>query len=371
MLALEGRGAEHERDVPFGVVVDALDDHVATLAPQRLATLGADLGAVLPAAAGATTPTAAGAAERFRHHRALRALLELLGRERPVLLSLDDLHWADDASIELVLHLLRRPPRGPVLLVFALRPADPALRLLEAARGAPGWQQLELEPLDHAAALELLRGVDDVALRERLVGEAAGNPLFLHELGVAAGRLDGQLPLTVLAAVALEVATLAPPARALIEGAAVAGERFDPELAAAAAGTEPDSSVDELVAADLVRPTGDGREFAFRHPLVRRAIYDAAPPAWRLAAHERVAAALARRGARVSVRAYHVARFARPGDEAAIALLSEAGAAAAATAPATAARWYAAGLRLISDGDVEKRAALLGGMAAALVRPAR
>ena len=99
---------------------------------------------------------------------------------------------------------------------------------------------------------------------------------------------------------------------------------------------------------------------------MRRAIYDATPPAWRLAAHERVAAELERRGARASVRAFHVARYARPGDEAAIALLREAGTAAATTAPATAARWYAAGLRLVSDADVPRRAELLGGIAGAL-----
>ena len=114
MLVLEGRGVEHESDVPFGLVVDALDDHVATLAPQRLAALERDLAAVLPAMAraGRAAPTGAGAAERFHHHRALRELLALLGRERPPALLLDDLHWADAGSIEFVLHLVRRPPRA-------------------------------------------------------------------------------------------------------------------------------------------------------------------------------------------------------------------------------------------------------------------
>ena len=137
LLVLEGRAAEHERDVPFGLVVDALDDHVAGLHPRRVGTVGPDLAAVLPAVRGAGAPPAAGdGSERFRYHRALRALLELLGRERPLALLLDDLHWADAASVELVLHLLRRPPRVPHLLAVATRPVDPAPRLLDAMRGA-------------------------------------------------------------------------------------------------------------------------------------------------------------------------------------------------------------------------------------------
>ena len=378
MLTLQGRGAEHERDVPFGLVVDALDDHVATLHPRRVEALGPDLGAVLPAAAAHAPPEApagASAAERFRYHRALRALIELLARERPVALMLDDLHWADDASVELVLHLLRRPPRAPHLLAFALRPIDPAPRILDAARGAPAWTHLSLEPLDRESSLALVEELNDSELRERVATEAAGNPLFLQELARAARQPDGLLPPTLLAAVQLEVGGLPPNgSRTLIDGAAVAGDPFDPELAAAAAGLDSSqalSALDRLVAADLVRSTGDGRAFRFRHPLVRRAVYDAAPPAWRLSAHERAAAALDERGAGAAVRAYHVEQSAKPGDEAAIALLSEAAAAATNTAPATAARWYGAAERLLPAGEPLRRAMLVAPMALTLASAGR
>ena len=331
MLVLEGRAAEHERDVPFAVAVDALDSHVAGLHPRRVAALGADLGAVLPSAADpsdASPPTDGDPAERVRRHRALRGLLELLGRERPFVLLLDDLHWSDDASLELVLHMLRRPPAEPHLLVFALRPVAPMPRLLDAARGAPGFEQLALAPLGDEEALGLLAGVSEPTVRARLAREARGNPLYLRELARAAGRPGDELPATLVAAVGAELAALAPRARRLLDGAAVAGDPFDPELAAAAAGVEPDAgALDALVAAGLVSASAGvaAREFAFRHPLVRRAIYDAVPPAWRLAAHERTAAVLEQRRAAPAARAYHVARFARPADDHAIALLAEVG----------------------------------------------
>ncbi|RKQ84928.1 regulatory LuxR family protein [Solirubrobacter pauli] len=343
LLTLPARAAEHEREVPFALAVAAFDDHVGSMHPTRVEALGPDLGAVLPAGAAGAVPTA----ERFRHHRALRALVESTARERPAALLLDDLHWADDASLEFVQHILRRPPRAPHLLMLALRSGA-----LAGALSMPtaGVATIELEPLDRDDSLALLAGVPSRRARERIADEAHGNPFFLSQL---ARFPHDALPPCVLAAVGQEVALLADEERALLEGAAVAGDPFDPELATAAAQRAAD--LDRLVAAGLVRPTGRGRAFAFRHPLVRRAVYDAAPPAWRLGAHERITAALEARGAAPGVRAHHVERFARPGDERAIDVLTAAATAAEATSPATAARWYAAALALVPDGETARR----------------
>ncbi|MBL7521560.1 helix-turn-helix transcriptional regulator, partial [Frankia sp. CNm7] len=109
----------------------------------------------------------------------------------------------------------------------------------------------------------------------------------------------------------------------------------------------PLDAVDVLVGADVVRPTELPRRFAFRHPIVRHAVYVSAGPGWRLGAHARAAEALAARGAAAIARAHHVERSAPPGDEQAIALLTEAADASRMRAPATAARWYDAALRLL------------------------
>ena len=373
MRVLEGRGAEQERDVPFALAVDALDDQIAALHPRRRAELAPEVEAVLPSAGG-TAAAPRDPSERFRYHRALGGLIEELGRDGPVALILDDLHWADDASVELVLHLLRRPPRIPLLLAVALRGIDPAPRVLDAARVAPGFAELRPRPLPAEDALALLPGDLPNELRDRMAGEAQGNPLFLHELARIGAAGADQLPATLQAAVTREVASLDGDARDLLAGAAVAGDPFDPDVAAAAADLDPRRALellDGLVAADLVRPLDASRAFRFRHPIVRRAVYDDAAAGWRIAAHERAAQRLAHHGASPAERAHHVQRYAHPGDDDAVALLHAAARDAQDTAPATAARYYEGALRLLPYGADERRAELLEPLSAALLAAGR
>jgi hypothetical protein len=184
-----------------------------------------------------------------------------------------------------------------------------------------------------------------------------------------------EVPATVVAALAEELGLLADGARRVLEGAAVAGDPFDPELAGAAARVDEPAAIDaldELLALDLIRPTEVPRRFRFRHPLVRRAVYEAAPGGWRLGAHERAAAALAARGAPASARAHHVEVSAREGDGDAIAVLREAGEATASRAPASAARWFAGALRLLPQtAPAEERVGLLLARSGALAASGR
>jgi DNA-binding NarL/FixJ family response regulator len=392
-LALEGRAAEFEREVPFGVVVDALNDYAGALQRSQLRALGeetlAELAALFPSLAGVapepTTPRLE--AERFRAHYAIRSLLERLASQQPVVIALDDLHWADDASIEVIGHLVRRF-RGPLLGAFAFR--QPSARLaaeLDAAERGGFGCRLALAPLSAEEADALFDPRLDASTRAALYSESGGNPFYVEALQQAASRPEAVLPLrpalepgpdgggmappaSVAAAIRAEVAGLPDDARKVLESAAVAGESFEPELVAAISGApEPVAvaALDRLLDADLVRPTDVPRRFRFRHPIVRRAVYDGMPPGWRLGAHARAASALEAAGAQVAARAHHVERSAAAGDEDAIAVLIDAARATAPRAPLTAGRWLTAALRLLPDNAApERRLALLTEAATAL-----
>ena len=183
-----------------------------------------------------------------------------------------------------------------------------------------------------------------------MLRESGGNPFYIEQLVRAGAALPGG----VAEAIAGELRALDDPQRRLLEGAAVAGDPFEPELAAAAA--EIDDALeplDGLLAAGLVRATDVPRQFTFRHPLVRRAVYEGAPGGWRLGAHARVARTLASRGAPPTILAHHVEFSAQPGDAQAVALLRAAGDMVRPRTPASAARWYEAALRLVAGAELD------------------
>jgi DNA-binding NarL/FixJ family response regulator len=358
--------------VPFSVWADALDAYVAA---QQLALPDADdLAEILPSLRRPGATGSSVADERYRAHRAMRGLLDVLAGDRPLVLAFDDLHWSDPASIDLLAALLRRGPNAAVLLALAFRPGQAPERLA-AALATPAVQRIALAQLSERDAAELLGDADASAIYRR----AGGNPFYLEQLARVAphehGLQDddddgagGGIPAAVAASLAEELATLAPGERGFLEGAAVAGEPFEPDLAAAigelslADGLD---ALDALLARDLLRPTTVPRRFRFRHPLVRRAVYDAIPGGWRLGAHARAAGALAQRGAATTELAHHVERSAGQGDEDAIALLTAAGAATAPRAPAAAARWFQTALRLLPASDVERQVQLRVSLASA------
>jgi predicted ATPase len=297
-LVFSGRAAEFEQHEAFGVFVDALDHYLASVDRRDLDELAVDveeLADVLPALARLVErPVGTLPAERYRAHQAVRALLDALSRQRPVVLTLDDLHWADGASVELGSYLLRRPPRGRVLTVMGFRTAQldkPSGSVLEASTTGPPVLRLDLQPLSEDEARQLLDPDLPEALRHELYRLSGGNPFYLESLAHAASSVgidaiassgrgdDATVPVAVHGVLAAELASLSPMAHAMLQGAAVVGDPFEVGLAAIvgeASKRDELATLDELLAADLVRPTALPRRFEFRHPLIRHAVYQSA-----------------------------------------------------------------------------------------------
>jgi DNA-binding CsgD family transcriptional regulator len=388
---LWGGATEFEHEVPFGVFAGALDDHLATIEPDRLAALDADSAALLPKAF-RSMPVRASTAiapdmmdvERYRLHRAVRDLLEVMAEPAGLVLVLDDVHWADEASVELLGHLLRHPPRGPLLLAIAYRPRQASAHLCRTL--APASQHgvaavVELAALSRQEADDLMPTALNDVQRGQLYTASGGNPFYLQALGRAGirpGRVEDAgtqhesgIPAAVRAALLAELATLTAGQLLAARAGAVAGGEFDVHLMAEIAEMTHDdalAAVDRLVAVDLVRADGVAGRLRYRHPLVRAIAYESAGAGWRLAAHGRAAAALRDQGASVVERAHHVERSASRGDLEAANLLTEAAAATTHTAPAPAARLAAAALRLLPNdvSSTPQRLVLLGLRARAL-----
>jgi DNA-binding NarL/FixJ family response regulator len=379
-LTLVGRAAEYERELPFGLVIDAVDPYLETLDSQAYERLARDrvgeLASVFPAlhGLGDVVQEPATATERFRIHNAVRELLERLAARQPVLFVLEDLHWADGASLELITHLVRRPPQAAVTLALSYRTGqgDPAMLRSIQDRSEVAVVTIELRSLALEDSARLLGSTAvDLATLQR---ESGGNPFYLLALahgdsGPGAGA-DGHflgigVPATVSSAIARELDGLSPGARAVAEAAAVVGDPFEVALAQAVSScSEPDlmDALDELASRQLIRPGDTPRRFAFRHPLVRTAIYEAAPPGTTIATHRKLAEILIARGVPASESAHHVERAAQHGDMAAVELLREAADQNATRAPTSAARWLAAALDLcpVTAPDEFRRDLIVG-----------
>jgi DNA-binding CsgD family transcriptional regulator len=385
-LVLRGAAAEFERNVPFAPVVDALDAYLAQAARLDLpdGELGSELEAIFPSLRTGDAPPGGVQDERYRAYRAVRELLECMAVPRPLVIGIDDLQWADEASVELFSALLQRPPAAPVLVALAgrtghvLGPLEGTVAAAERRRGA---LRLALGPLNQHEAEQMLLDRVPEAVRKSVYVTGGGNPFYMEQLARTAGSQAGdgerlelselQVPAAVSAALAGEIGALPERERTLLQAAAVAGDRFEPDLVAEIAGLEEAvvlDALDDLLDRELVRPTEVPRRFAFRHPLVWRAVYEGAGGGWRLAAHRAAADALAARGASAADRAHHVEHAAHRGDEEAVAVLHEAGQSVAPRTPAAAARWFQAALRLLPEdlSHDETRRSLLLQLASAL-----
>jgi DNA-binding CsgD family transcriptional regulator len=302
-----------EGELPYAPLVAALRplsrdddpvlDEVGEAARAELATLLPELGT---RGAAARPEEVAGAAQR-RLFEALLALLERLGREDPVVLLLEDIHWADSStraflafvaramSTERVLavctyrsdELHRRHPLRPVLAELE---RDPSARRIELAR-------LSREELSEHVA-DILDEPPDGDLVERLYGHSEGNPLFAEELLAAGDDGRGALPPTLRDALMVRVERLPEAAQEVLRVLAVA-QRADHTLLADASGLDAGelrTALREAAASHMIVVGSDGM-YRFRHALLREVIHDDLLPGEHAELHLALAHALERRAA--------------------------------------------------------------------------
>jgi DNA-binding CsgD family transcriptional regulator len=225
-----------------------------------------------------------------RPHDVAASLVRELRTATPTILVLEDLHWADEATLDVLRLLARRLEGVPALVLASYRDdeldrAHPLRIVLGELATSEAIGRLKIDPLSPAAVAELAEpaGVD----AEALYRQTLGNPFFVTEV-VAAGKVE--IPHTVRDAVLARAARLRPAARRLIDAVAVAPPHTEFWLLDALAGEAVDQ-LDECLASGILTP--EPGAVAFRHELARLAVEESLAPDRRLALHRAALAALA------------------------------------------------------------------------------
>ncbi|HEY8626710.1 MAG TPA: AAA family ATPase, partial [Gaiellaceae bacterium] len=244
---------------------------------------------------------AGGGASAGEAHWSVRRFLEAAARRRPLVVVLEDLHWAEPALLDLVEYLARWSTSEPILLVSLARPDLVERRPSWAVAPAPG-ERLELRPLPQDETRELVARlptageVPDV-VRERVAAIAEGNPLYAEQLlafAAEGGNLD-QIPPTVEALLAHRLDRLSAVERDLIERASVIGRAFSPAaVASLGSATDDARALAELVGRGLVESAE--ADYRFHHVLVRDVAYAAITKERRAGLHEQAGDRLDRDG---------------------------------------------------------------------------
>jgi DNA-binding winged helix-turn-helix (wHTH) protein/tetratricopeptide (TPR) repeat protein len=251
---------------------------------------------------------------RFCLSDALSRLLHGIARQRPLVLVLDDLHWADQSSLHLLDFLVREAEPAPILVLGTYRDAelarDPSrARLLSAVARSPGSHTLQLGGLEPDEVASLFETVTGRTLSPELAKSVqlrtGGNPFFLTQIaqlwsagGADLERLDRELPIPqgLREAISRHLDVLTEASRDLLTRAAVIGREFELDVLARASGVSVDSALESLengLETRVVRPVGDSwTRFEFAHALIPETLYEAMTAARRLRLHARVARAL-------------------------------------------------------------------------------
>ena len=339
-----------------------------------VASAGATVAVALGACDGSATPAPLGPLREMlpdlpadvwpdgadRHEVFTRLSEALRDPVRPFLVVIEDAHWADDATLDLIRHLARRVHRLGALVLVTYRSEEttgqhPLRLVLGDVASAVGIRRIDLAPLTLDAVRRLV-GTAGTVDADELYRETGGNPFYVTEVIAAGGSA---VPRSVHDAVLSRTARLTDDARDGLDVVALAGPRAEISLVAAVApGSE--AGLDEALGAGVLQLQGDA--LMFRHELARLSVVEEVPQLRRIALHRKILEALDADPAADPARRAHHAEAAGLGDEAARHALVAAGRAASLGAHKEAVQQYERVLRHSDGAPAEHRARMLAAL---------
>jgi len=290
-----------EEGLPFAPFAAALRDLMRRDSRAAFAGYEQEFARLLPELG---PPSAESGADRGHLFDLVAGLFERLAAERTLVLIIEDLHWADRSTRDLIAFLIRSARAARLLLLVTYRsdelhrghPLRPFLAELDRVRGI---ERIDLDRLDREGTAEilshLLRGEPSPAMADQVHDRAQGNPFFIEELAACSDpETSCALPDSLRDLLLSRVDRLAEPAQRVLRIAAVGGNRVGHRLLAQAAALpeiELEEALRAAVAAQLLVANPDGG-YEFRHALVREAVHDDLLPGEHARLHARFAAAV-------------------------------------------------------------------------------
>ena len=324
LMTCSAVGCELEGEFAFGVVRQLFEPAIAALSKlERSEVLGGVAALAEPVL---DIGGESGARDQFAILHGLYWLAANLSARTPLLLAVDDAHWADSASLRWLTYLLNRLEGLSILVTIATRPpqSDPQHERLAPILAHARVRILQVGPLGQGSVAALVRtslGAEpEPIFTAACLRATAGNPLGLNELlralrseGVAptnqaAADLDRRAPDTIARRVLRDLTLLGDEGERLARALAVIGDGRELRLTARLAELEmgpAEDAADQLLAADLIAPERPPR---FAHPLLRAAVYDGLPAGARQRLHRRAAEILRSEGAEPEAVAAHLMR---------------------------------------------------------------
>ena len=323
---LAGECVEVEARRPFGPFVQVLaaaEQKVPAVVHRTLTGDGRALARLLPGSQGDEGAAATHSSERYRIHESFVGLFRELARVRPLVVAIDDLQWADEATLELIPYLATRLRDERVLLLgtyrsdelHRLHPLKTAFTQLERGRLT---ERVELHALDRAGTSAVIQGalgLDEPPLKQLVAAideRCEGNPFFIEEMlktlverGAVVPRENVWRPERLAAATAIpdsvrdvveqRMSRMDPVARHVVQVAAVIGPTFDFDLLKAVSGADDEALLLALRGAidgQLVTEASGGDRYRFRHALTREAVLGELQQRERRLLHRRIGDAI-------------------------------------------------------------------------------